>query len=81
MMHWPHVFKFPLVERTTYDLCECTVEHQIFSPFGEKVVGDITAADRKEVLNHWMGKSLLAFRVGSKRQAGNEISKSISFIL
>ena len=44
------------MERTTYDRCECTVEHQIFPLLGEKVVGDITAADLKEVLNHWMGE-------------------------
>ena len=56
MTHWLQVFKFPSVERTTYDRCECTVEHQIFPLLGEKVVGDITAADLKEVLNHWMGE-------------------------
>lgn len=54
MTHWLHVFKFPSVERTTYDRCECTVEHQIFPLLGDKIVGDITAADLKEVLNHWM---------------------------
>ena len=56
MTHWLQVFKFPSVERTTYDRCECTVEHQIFPLLGEKVVGDITAADLKEVLNHWMNQ-------------------------
>ena len=56
MTHWLHVFKFPSVERTTYDRCECTVEHQIFPLLGEKVVGDITAADLKEVLNYWMNQ-------------------------
>ncbi len=56
MTHWLHVFKFPSVERTTYDRCECTAEHQIFPLLGEKVVGDITAADLKEVLNHWMNQ-------------------------
>ncbi len=54
MAHWLQVFKFPSVERTTYDRCECTVEHQIFPLLGEKVVGDITAADLKEILNYWM---------------------------
>lgn len=57
MIHWLQVFKFPSVERTTYDRCECTVEHQIFPLLGDKVVGDITAADLKEVLNHWMGEN------------------------
>ena len=56
MTHWLHVFKFPSVERTTYDRCECTVEHQIFPLLGERVVGDITAADLKGVLNHWMNQ-------------------------
>ncbi len=56
MTHWLQVFKFPSVERTTYDRCECTVEHQIFPLLGEKVVGDITAADLKEMLNHWMNQ-------------------------
>ncbi len=54
MTHWLQVFKFPSVERTTYDRCECTAEHQIFPLIGDKPVGDITAADLKEVLNHWM---------------------------
>lgn len=54
MTHWLQVFKFPSVERTTYDRCECTAEHQIYPLIGDKVVGDITAADLKNVLNHWM---------------------------
>ncbi len=54
MTHWLQVFKFPSVERTTYDRCECTAEHQIYPLIGDKPVGDITAADLKEVLNHWM---------------------------
>ncbi len=56
MTHWLQVFKFPSVERTTYDRCECTLEHQIFPLLGDKVVGDITAADLKEVLNYWMNE-------------------------
>ncbi len=54
MTHRLQVFKFPSVERTTYDRCECTAEHQIYPLIGDKPVGDITAADLKEVLNHWM---------------------------
>ena len=47
-------FKFPSVERTTYDRLECTAQHQVFPLIGDKIVGDITAADLKSVLNHWM---------------------------
>ena len=51
---WLQVFKFPSVERTTYDRLECTANHQVFPLIGDKIVGDITAADLKSVLNHWM---------------------------
>ena len=54
LTHWLQVFKFPSVERTTYDRLECTANHQIYSLIGEKIVGDVTAADLKSVLNHWM---------------------------
>lgn len=54
MRHWLQVFKFPSVERTTYDRCEATANHQIYSLIGDKIVGDITATDLKNVLNHWM---------------------------
>ena len=30
LTHWLQVFKFPLVERTTYDRLECTAQHQIY---------------------------------------------------
>ena len=54
LARWLQVFKFPSVERTTYDRLECTAQHQVFPLIGEKIVGDITAADLKSVLNHWM---------------------------
>ena len=54
LAHWLQVFKCPSVERTTYDRLECTAQHQIYPLIGEKVVSDITAADLKSVLNHWM---------------------------
>ena len=54
LTRWLQVFKFPSVERTTYDRLECTAQHQVFPLIGDKIVGDITAADLKSVLNHWM---------------------------
>ena len=54
LTHWLQVFKFPSVERTTYDRLECTAQHQVFPLIGDKIVGDITAADLKSVLNYWM---------------------------
>ena len=56
MQQWLQVFKFPSVEQTTYDRCECSAKNQIYPLIGEKAVGDITAADIKNVLNYWMNK-------------------------
>ena len=48
MQSWLEVFKFPSVERTTYDRCECTAKNQVYPKLGDRYVGDITAADIKE---------------------------------
>ena len=56
MQNWLQVFKFPSVEQTTYDRSECSAKNQIYPLLGEKAVGDITAADIKNLLNYWMNK-------------------------
>ncbi len=56
MQSWLQVFKFPSVEQTTYDRCECSAKNQIYPLLGDKIVGDITSADIKNILNYWMNK-------------------------
>ncbi len=56
MKNWLRVFKFPSVERTTYDRLEWTAEHLVYPLLGDKVVGDVTSADVKATLNHWMSQ-------------------------
>ena len=56
MQKWLEVFKFPSVERTTYDRCECTAKHQIYPILGDKVISDITSADIKDLLNQKMNE-------------------------
>jgi len=58
IQNWLKIFKFPSVEQTTYDRAECTAKNQIYPIIGEKTVGDITAADIKNLLNYWMNKGL-----------------------
>lgn len=58
IQNWLEIFKFPTVEQTTYDRCECTAKNQVYPILGDKVVGDIVAADIKNMLNHWMNKGL-----------------------
>ena len=54
LSNWLRVFKFPSVERTTYDRLEWTATHLVYPLLGNKVVGDVTSADVKATLNHWM---------------------------
>ena len=54
MQNWLELFKFPAVERSTYDRLECTTKHQIYPVLGDKVVGDITSADIRDLLNQEM---------------------------
>ena len=43
LQNWLQVFKFPAVERTTYDRAESIAKNQIYPRLGKKVIGDITA--------------------------------------
>ena len=56
LQSWLEVFKFTSVERTTFDRCECIAKNQIYPILGDKVVGDVTSADVKKLLNFWMNK-------------------------
>ena len=56
MGNWLRVFKFPSIERGSYDRLECTAKHQVYPLLGNKVVGDITSADVQKLLNHWMNE-------------------------
>ena len=54
MKKWLRVYKFPEVERTTYDRYECTAEHQIYPYIGNKPVGDVTPAEIRKLLTKHM---------------------------
>ena len=56
MQNWLEIFKFPSVEQTTYDRCECTARNLIYSTLGERIVGDITSTDIKKLLNDKMNE-------------------------
>ena len=59
MQHWLEVFKFPSLQRTSYDRYEMTAKHQIYPCIGDMPISDITGADIKKLLNGIMmdGKS------------------------
>ena len=59
MQNWLEVFKYPSLQRTTYDRYEISAKIQIYPYLGKKIVKDITGADIKKALNEIMlsGKS------------------------
>jgi hypothetical protein len=61
MQNWLELFKFPAVERSTYDRLECTAKHQIYPVLGDKVVGDITSSDIRDLLNQEMTDGYAVF--------------------
>lgn len=54
MDNWLRIFKFPMVEATTYDRLEMTARNQIYPVLGDKVVTDITSTDIRLILNNMM---------------------------
>ena len=56
MQNWLEIFKYPSVERTTYDRLECTAKNHIYSEIGDRVVSTIKSADIKRILNDRMQK-------------------------
>jgi len=63
MQCWLEVFKYPSVERTTYDRLECTAKNHISPELGERVISTIKSADIKRILNDRMDKGY-AYRKG-----------------
>ena len=51
MENYLRVFKFPSVEKTTYDRNEQQLKNQIIPYLGKKVVSDISAVDIKTLIN------------------------------
>ncbi len=56
MNNWLKVFKFPSIERGSYDRLECTAKHQVYPLLGNKIVGNVTSTDIRKLLNHWMNE-------------------------
>ena len=51
MQKWLEVFKYTLLQRTSYDRYEMSAKHQIYPYIGDKPISDITGADIKQLLN------------------------------
>ena len=60
-----------------YTVKECTAKNQIFPLLGEKVVGNINAADIKNMLNKLMSKGLAYTTVKKAYVLLNEYFRSM----
>ena len=56
MGNWLRIFKFPALERGSYDRLECTAKHQVYPILGKIIVGNISSFDIQKLLNHWMNE-------------------------
>ena len=56
MGKWLQGIQIPNLWSGALHRLECTAKHQIYPILGGKVVGDITSADIKALLNHWMNE-------------------------
>ena len=54
MQNWLKIFKYPAVERTSYDRYECTARCHIYPTLGSKIVGSIRAAHVKALITQKM---------------------------
>jgi len=77
IQNWLEVSKFPSVEQTTYDRAEATAKNQIYPIIGYMVVGDISATDIKNLLNHLMNKGLAYSTVKKVYVLLNEYFKTL----
>lgn len=77
IQNWLEISKFPSVEQTTYDRLEATAKNQIYPTIGDRVVGDITATDIKNLLNHLMNKGLAYSTVKKAYVLLNEYFKTL----
>ena len=77
LQNWLEISKFPTVEQTTYDRAEATAKNQIYPAIGDKVVGNITATDIKNLLNNLMNKGLAYSTVKKAYVLLNEYFKSM----
>ena len=51
MKNYLQVFKYPSVEKTTYDRCEQILNNEITPYIGDKIISNISAADIKKLIN------------------------------
>ena len=58
IQNWLENYKFSSVEQTTYDRAECIARNQIYPAMGERLVGDVTTSDIRNLLNECMNKGL-----------------------
>ena len=56
LQNWLEVFKFPSVERSTYDRAECIAKNQVYPLLGTMIVANISSADVKKLLNNLMNE-------------------------
>ena len=77
MKNYLQVFKYPSVEKTTYDRCEQILNNEITPYIGDKIISNISAADIKKLINQLTEKG---YAFSTVKQTYNLLSEYFRYL-
>lgn len=77
MKNYLQVFKYPSVEKTTYDRCEQILNNEITPYIGDKIISNISAADIKKLINQLTEKG---YAFSTVKQTYNLLSEYLRYL-
>ena len=77
MKNYLQVFKYPSVEKTTYDRCEQILNNEITPYIGGKIISNLSAADIKKLINQLTEKG---YTFSTVKQTYNLLSEYFRYL-
>ena len=77
MKNYLQVFKYPSVEKTTYDRCEQILNNEITPYIGDKIISNLSAADIKKLINQLTEKG---YAFSTVKQTYNLLSEYFRYL-
>lgn len=77
MKNYLQVFKYPSVEKTTYDRCEQILNNEITPYIGGKIISNLSAADIKKLINQLTEKG---YAFSTVKQTYNLLSEYFRYL-
>lgn len=77
MKNYLQIFKYPSVEKTTYDRCEQILNNEVTPYIGDKIISNISAADIKKLINQLTEKG---YAFSTVKQTYNLLSEYFRYL-